>query len=79
MDANCSSVEGMGVSWRCVTHVMQRTRHATHIKNDFREYVSNQARMLGVAPDSIFNADDTNVYYSVESCCTHVPTEVLEP
>jgi transposase-like protein len=58
-------------SWRRGTHKAQNTRHDIVVMNDFRSYVNMKAKLLGVDCRAVFNADETNVFYSMEGSYTY--------
>jgi hypothetical protein len=58
-------------SWRRATHKAQNTRHCKSIINDFRQYFFNKVTMLGVKKCNIYNADQTNVPFAMESIYTY--------
>jgi transposase-like protein len=58
-------------SWRRGTHKVQNTRHDIVVMNDFRLYVRLKASILGVNCRVVSNADETNVFYSMEGKYTY--------
>jgi hypothetical protein len=58
-------------SYRRATHKAQNTKFFNVVINDFAEYFHNNVRMLGVKHENIYNADQTNVYFSLESVYTY--------
>ena len=64
-------LEAWDFSWRRSTHKAQQTRSCSTIINDFQQYVNWKIRFLGIDPSCVFNADQTNVFYSMESNYTY--------
>lgn len=62
------------ISWRRKTHTAQNTRHCQDVIEEFRSYVQKKIKFLRIHPDNIYNADQTNVYYSMESNYTYAET-----
>jgi hypothetical protein len=60
-------------SWRRSTHKAQNTRLSDHVIVDFQEMVKEKIEMLGVLPSNVYNVDQTNIYYSMESSYTLAP------
>ena len=58
-------------SWRRSTHKAQKTRSSSNIIIDFQEYINWKIKFLGVDPSCVYNADQTNVFYSMESHYTY--------
>jgi transposase-like protein len=58
-------------SWRRGTHKAQNTRHDIVVMNEFRSYVRMKASLLGVDCRAVFNADETNIYFSMEGKYTY--------
>lgn len=58
------------ISWRKGTHTAQNTRHNEEVIDEFRENIAEVIRMSGVKPENVFNADETNVSYSMPSVYT---------
>jgi hypothetical protein len=58
-------------SWRRKTHKAQLTRHSASVIADFQAYVNWKIQLLGVPPGNVYNADQTNVFYSMESSYTY--------
>jgi DDE superfamily endonuclease len=54
-------------SWRRKTHKAQLTRHSLTVINEFRAYVNWKIKLLNVQPAHVYNADQTNVFFSMES------------
>jgi DDE superfamily endonuclease len=46
------------------------TRHYQEVKNDFLDYFKFKVNLLNVSNDDIFNADQTNLPFSLESTYT---------
>lgn len=55
------------VTWRRSTHKAQNTRFASKVIDDFQKYVNEKMIMLDISADNVYNCDQTNVYYSMES------------
>ena len=64
-------LKAWNISWRRATHKAQNTRHCKEVIADFRKYFFEKARMLGVKKCNIYNADQTNVPFSMESVYTY--------
>jgi hypothetical protein len=62
------------VSYRRATHKAQNTKHCQLVIKDFQEYVKNKISMLGCKLENVYNADQTNVYFSLESVYTYADT-----
>lgn len=59
------------ITWRRGTHVAQNTRLSEDVMSDFRTYVIERLYMLGIKPSNVYNADQTNVRYSMPSLYTY--------
>jgi DDE superfamily endonuclease len=57
-------------SIRRKTHVAQLTRHSESVISEFQKYVNWKIRLLDVKPANVYNADQTNVFYSMPSTYT---------
>jgi hypothetical protein len=57
-------------SWQQKTHTAQLTRHLLSVINKFQAYVNWKIKLLGVQPANMYNADQTNVFYLMESTYT---------
>jgi hypothetical protein len=62
------------VSYRRATHKAQGTRHCVNVIRDFQKYVANKTIMMGCKSENVYNADQTNVYFSLESVYTYAET-----
>jgi transposase-like protein len=62
------------ISWRRSTHQAQGTRHSEKVIEDFSKYVLEKATMLGCKPENIYNADQTNAYFSNPAVNTYADT-----
>jgi DDE superfamily endonuclease len=60
-------------SIRRKTHIAQLTRLSESVITDFQRYVNWKIRMLEVSPANVYNADQTNVFYSMPSNTTLAP------
>jgi DDE superfamily endonuclease len=67
-------VQTLNVSYRRATHKAQNTKHCQVIVQDFQDYVKNKIGMLSCCPENVYNADHTNVYFSLESVYTYADT-----
>lgn len=54
------------IAWRRGTHIAQNTRHKTCVIDEFVEYFQEKVKILDIPLENIYNADQTNVYYSME-------------
>jgi hypothetical protein len=63
-----------GLSYRRGTHKAQNTRYCILVISDFVEHVKFRIRALGVGEDDVFNVDQTNIKYSMESRNTYATT-----
>jgi transposase-like protein len=61
------------VSWRRGTHKAQNTRYSSEIMEDFHSYIRMKIKLLGVDCCAVYNADETNVYFSPQHTCTYAP------
>lgn len=59
------------ITWRRTTNVAQNKRHSEVVIEDFREYVIERVQMLGIKPSHVFNADQTNVKFSMPTNSTY--------
>lgn len=59
------------VTWRRGTHKAQNTRFASKIIDDFRQYVNEKMIMLDIHPEDVYNCDQTNVLFSMDSAYTY--------
>lgn len=59
------------ISWRRGTHTAQNTRHNEKVIDEYRENLAEVITMSGVKPENVFNADQTNVSYSMPSLYTY--------
>jgi hypothetical protein len=60
--------------YRRATHKAQNTKHCKLVIKGFQEYVNNKIIMLGCPIENVYNADQTNVYFSLESVYTYDDT-----
>jgi transposase-like protein len=64
-------------SWNCSyrrkTHKAQGTRHCVCVITDFLDYVKHKIQLLGINDEDVYNCDQTNCYYSMESSYTWGP------
>jgi hypothetical protein len=58
------------ITWRHQSNKAQLTRHCAVVIADFQAYVNWKIAFLGLDPRAIFNADQTNVYFSMETSFT---------
>ncbi len=61
------------VTWRRGTHKAQNTRHDLVIEQEFHSYVQQKIRLLGVDCCNVYNADETNMYFSPQPTSTYAP------
>jgi transposase-like protein len=61
------------VTWRRGTHKAQNTRHNVDVLNDFHSYVKMKIQILGVDCCDVYNADETNMYFSPQPTSTYAP------
>jgi hypothetical protein len=61
------------VTWRQGTHKAQTTRHSQLVIEDFQSYIWMKLKLLGVDCCSIYNTDETNVYFSPQPTSTYAP------
>jgi DDE superfamily endonuclease len=59
------------VSFRRGTHVAQNTRFDDMIITDFQKHIVDYCKILGVKPENIYNADQTNVPFGLVSNSTY--------
>lgn len=60
-----------GISYRRRTHKAQRTRFNQEVVYDFINYFHDKIKMLNVRYEDVYNCDQTNVPYSMESSYTY--------
>jgi hypothetical protein len=60
------------VSYCIATHKDQNTKHCQLVIRE--EYIKNKIIMLGCPLENVYNADQTNVYFSLESVYTYADT-----
>jgi transposase-like protein len=58
-------------SYRRKTHKAQNTRICTQVKESFVDYFNFKINLLGMSYDDVFNVDQTNVPFSLESTYTY--------
>ncbi len=61
------------VTWRRGTHKAQNTRYSQVIIDDYHSYIRMKIKLLGVDCSAVYNADETNVYFSPQPTCTYAP------
>ncbi len=61
------------VTWRRGTHKAQNTRHNIEVQNDYHSYITMKIRLLGVDCSDVYNADETNMYFSPQPTSTYAP------
>jgi hypothetical protein len=52
------------VTWRRGMHKAQNTRHNVEIESNYHDYIQMKIRVLGVDCCNVYNADETNMYFS---------------
>jgi DDE superfamily endonuclease len=61
------------VTWRRETRIAQNTRHILEVEDEFHAYVQQKIQLLGVDCCNIYNADETNMYFSPQPTSTYAP------
>jgi transposase-like protein len=61
------------VTWRRGTRIAQNTRHILEVEDEFHAYVQQKIQLLGVDCCDIYNADETNMYFSPQPTSTYAP------
>jgi hypothetical protein len=56
------------ISYCRATHKAQNTKHCQLVIEAFQEYVKNKISMLGCKLENVYNADQTNFYFSYSQC-----------
>ena len=59
------------ITYRRRTHKAQNTRFSESICNEFINYVNDKVKMMKVDWEHVYNADQTNVHYSMENSYTY--------
>jgi hypothetical protein len=59
------------VCYRRCTHKAQNTRHCILVITDFLEYINSKLTFPGISNDGIYNCNQTNYFYSMESSYTY--------